>query len=189
MIIQVRGTSGSGKSTVVKQVMSLTGIDNWKPVYGVLRGVKRKKPLYYQYGHRVILGHYESPCGGCDTIGSAKQTYELIQDYEASFRDRTILCEGLLLSEDTKWSSQLSNLHILYLVTSLEVCLDRICSRRKAAGNHKPLNEENTRRRVGVITKSRLKLQESGAKCYRVSDRQAPNVILKLLRLHAKQEV
>ena len=174
MIIQIRSTSGSGKSTVMREVMEkVEGV--WGPKYAA----GRKKPLWYRNGLVVVLGHYESPCGGCDTIGSARQVFDLIQDVGGA---RVILCEGLLLSEDTKWAIQLNNLRALFLITSLEVCLKRIIDRRLAVGNNKPLNPSNTSRRVAVIDRARVKLTNAGIRCCRASQKQAPAIILRWIR-------
>lgn len=182
MIIQVRGTSGSGKSTIMRRVMESGGLN---PVY--VTG--RKRPLYYRgriNGAKVaVLGHYESACGGCDTIGSARVVYDLIQKIDSP----VILCEGLLLSEDVKWSSQLPDLRVLYLSTPLKRCIRQIESRRKSAGNDKPLNPANTENRVYVIERSRVKLRDAGVLVRRCASEIAPAVILSWLRLHAEQGV
>lgn len=194
MIIQVRGTSGSGKSTVVRTVMDrLGGKGRWVPV--MTSG--RKKPLYYtasdsETGRNiVVLGHYESPCGGCDNIGSAAQVYDVLEHTFLSGDRRPtptdVLMEGLLLSEDVKWSSQIPDLRVLFLVTPLDECLRRIRGRREAAGNTKPLNEANTTNRVGVIERARVKLIDAGVECRRCTSEQAPGIILRWLRLHAEQ--
>lgn len=176
LIIQIRGTSGSGKSTVMREVMEHFG--KWKPWY--IDG--KKKPLSYNYETKThdltVLGHYESQCGGCDTIGSARQVYDVIQETDAD----VILCEGLLLSEDTKWSSQLKDLRVVYLITPIETCLKRIQERRNRAGNDKPLNTKNTINRVRVIERSRLKLDGLGIKCTRASSKQASGVVLKWIK-------
>ncbi len=184
MIINIRGTSGSGKSTVMRKVMEHCG--PWTAAYQE----GRKQPLYYRstgdWKNLVVLGHYESPCGGCDTIGSARQVFELIQRFNDEMygvdENATILCEGLLLSEDTKWFSQLPDLRVYYLVTSLETCLAQIKQRRLAAGNIKELNIENTSKRVAVIERSRVKLIEAGATCIRCSARQAVMMIPKFIK-------
>ena len=173
MIIQIRGTSGSGKTTVMRQVMKEF---QWTPHYQE----GRKKPLWYKSNHGVyLLGHYESACGGCDTIGSARQVYNLIQ--EQIPRGVTIICEGLLLSEDTKWSRQLPDLRVVFLTTSLGGCLERIMMRRKKAGNDKPLNPTNTTNRVKVIERARLKLESEGVLCCQALSVKAPQLILKWL--------
>lgn len=171
MIIQIRGTSGSGKTTVMRAVMEALG--PWKPVFRE----GRKQPLYYvaktKTQRLAVLGHYEATCGGCDNIGSAKSVYELIQEVEAD----VILSEGLLLSEDVKWSSQLDNLKIVFLTTDVDTCVQQIKSRRQKAGNEKPLNESNTRKRVSVIERARVKLIERGITCRRAPSNQAIEII------------
>lgn len=179
MNFNVRGTSGSGKSTVMMDVMH--GLGPW----GTQMVGYRKQPLYY-YNKQdvVVLGHYNSPCGGCDTIGSAGEVYKLLKELENGTnygRRRRFLMEGLLLSEDTKWCSQLEDVTYLYLTTSLEQCLAQIKERRAKAGNEKPLNPENTSKRVKVVERSRLKLLELGKVCKRVSPEQAVRIILREL--------
>lgn len=189
MIIQIRGTSGSGKTSVMREVMKHF---SWEKVYVP----KRKKPLYYRHNGIVVMGHYEdSACGGCDTIGSAPQVWKEIQKLDP-VEASVVLCEGLLLSEDVKWATVMHEeedeggpgLRIVYLTTPVEECLRRIQKRRDAVGNTKPLNPLNTTRRVGVIEKSRLKLLAEGVDCRRCSSEQAPRIIMKWLRLHAQQE-
>lgn len=186
MIIQIRGTSGSGKTTVMKQVMA--ELHPWSPAYKE----GRKKPLYYHSaavrGIDVIaLGHYEAACGGCDTIGSAAAVYALIDELSNDPRDPqdtklVILAEGLLLSEDVKWSKQLNDLRIIYLTTPLEQCIEQIKGRRAEAGNDKPLNVTNTSKRVEVIERSRQKLVELGVVCRRAPTEQAVKIILDWIR-------
>lgn len=188
-IVQIRGTSGSGKSTVMRGVMDSA---LWNSI--IVPG--RKKPLYYVSAEprmppTVILGHYESPCGGGDTVGSARAIYDLIIEIHTLLPDiRVILCEGLLLSEDVKWTTLLKSsgfdVRCLFLVTPVEQCIDWIKGRRKAAGNEKPLSESNTRNRVGVIERARTKLEAAGVYCRRCSARQAPGIVLEWLRLHAQ---
>ena len=189
IVVQLRGTSGSGKSTAMRTVMDSA---QWNSV--IVSG--RKKPLYYTSTEpgmptTAVLGHYESPCGGCDTIGSARAVYDLIIKIDTLTPDvRVILCEGLLLSEDVKWTTLLKSsgfdVRCLFLVTPVEQCIDWIKGRRKAAGNEKPLSESNTRNRVGVIERARTKLEAAGVKCRRCSARQAPGIVLNWLRLHAQ---
>lgn len=183
MVIQVRGTSGSGKTTIVRSVMD--SIFHWQGHY--VPG--RKKPLYYYTGPEmgdwprcVVLGHYESPCGGCDTIGSAASVYSLIEEIREGNGDVPILCEGLLLSEDVKWTSQMGDVRCLFLTTPIERCIDQIRSRRSMVGNDKPLDEKNTRNRVLTIERARRRLLELGVDCRRVSPSQAPKQILGWVR-------
>lgn len=175
-IIQIRGTSGSGKSTVMREVMNrLRGFPlAFKPVF--VEG--RKKPLYYFNGSVSVLGHYESPCGGCDTIAGHETLYNLALE---RVKVGHVLAEGLLLSEDVKWTSRLAaeeEVRIIFLSVPLETCLDRIRGRRAARGNDKPLNVGNTTRRVGVISRARERLEEAGVRCYPATNDQAVRLIL-----------
>lgn len=191
MIIQIRGTSGSGKSTAMRKIMDLMG--SWRGVYEA----GRKKPILYhcvepgwKESKPVVLGHYESPCGGCDTIGSASAVYEQIIDVIEGNGDVPILSEGLLLSEDVKWTTKLKedgyDVRCFFLITPVERCLSQIKKRRAEAGNEKPLNEYNTTNRVGTIERARLRLIENGVNCRRCSADQVVTLVLDLLRLHAK---
>lgn len=175
MIIQIRGTSGSGKSWTMKSLLGKLGPFTEHFIK------KRKQPLfYYNKSGVVILGHYASPCGGCDTIGSAAAVATLIKELEEgvyTIIPTVIICEGLLLSEDSKWTSQMKDVRIIYLTTPVDQCVTQIIQRRAAVGNEKPLNESNTRKRVSVIERSRKKLIEKGVHCVRCSSYQAPGII------------
>lgn len=179
MIIQLRGTSGSGKTTAMRKVM--TDLGHWQAIHAP----ERKQPLYYfcrALPHVLVLGHYEAACGGCDNIGSAAKVYELAAGFHSAEPGRVILCEGLLLSEDTKWSLQMPDLRVIFLTTPVERCLENIRKRRAAAGNEKPLSESNTRNRVATIERARLKLSEAGKIVCRASADQAPRIVLKWIR-------
>lgn len=185
MIIQIRGTSGSGKTTVMRTVMR--GLVEDDSTLDQCFISNRKKPIAYRHRgtNTLILGHYESTCGGCDNVGSAAKVYDLIQShYNSSYN---ILCEGLLLSEDTKWTKSLfdtygNGLQVYFLTTSLEDCLRRVRNRRLEAGNDKSLDPTNTTNRVAVIERARKKLVEYGVWCRRVSSFQAPSIILNLIK-------
>jgi hypothetical protein len=160
----------------MRRVLELLG-DEWEKNY--VGG--SKKCRFYSRNGTVVLGSYENACGGCDGIGSARIVYDEIQSHLADPSVRDILCEGLLLSEDVKWSSQLGGLRIIFLTTPVEQCIEQIKRRRQEAGNDKPLNEENTRRRVAVIERARTRLELEGVTCRRASAEQAPRIILKWL--------
>lgn len=178
MVIQIRGTSGSGKTWVMRQVMEYALGGSLQPQY--VEG--RKKPQHYwiddELGNEyVVLGHYEATCGGCDNIGSAPKVFELIQEVERIYSHVVIFCEGLLLSEDSKWTPQMDDVRVLYLTTPVEKCIEQIKARREAAGNTKSLNESNTRNRVVVIERSRVKLNSAEVITRRCPSKQALSVI------------
>jgi len=180
MIIQIRGTSGSGKTWAMRRVMEKLG--TWTPYYEDNLSSRRRRPLgYILDGAQVciaVLGGYEAACGGCDTIGSAPKVYQRIIDTRAD----VILCEGLLLSEDVKWTSQLPDVYLYFLGTPLEKCLERIEERRREAGNTDPLDPFYTTKRVRTIERARIRLVNSGVYCRRCSGPQAVRLILRRIR-------
>lgn len=179
LVIQVRGTSGSGKTWVMQQVMERLG--NWAPRYVP----RRKRPLWYRliqdYPAVVVLGGYDTACGGCDSVGSAAAVYDLIQKVQVEEVPNVILAEGLLLSEDAKWTAQLLadglDLRVAYLTTAVERCITQINTRRAAAGRTELANVSNTTRRVAVIERSRVKLEAAGVHCVQVTAPQATAVV------------
>lgn len=190
MIIQIRGTSGSGKTYAMRAIME----DLYRQ-YGPAKSKMvegRKKPVAYQFGPVVVLGHYEAICGGCDNVGSAAKVYDLTTEIVREQPRVHVLGEGLLLSEDSKWAKQLKadghEVACVFLTTPLAKCIEQVCSRRREAGNDKPLNTENTSRRVAVIERARVKLVDCGISCRRCPAGQAPRVVYELLRLHAQRE-
>lgn len=186
VIIQIRGTSGSGKTWVMRQILDGA---HWQAEYAP----GRRRPLYYRsvepgMDPTVILGSYETACGGCDSIGSARAVYKLTQQVLRDHPGVTVLQEGLLLSEDVKWTTELAadfSVLALFLTTPVETCLAQIRARRAAAGNAKPLNEHNTRARVGVIERARVKLLDRDVECrLRTSDQSIRVIRAKLTEGH-----
>ncbi len=161
LVIQIRGTSGSGKTTVARDV-----IERFKLEAAYTDG--RRNPIWYTKDRICILGSYESTCGGCDNVGAAPACYNLLQ--EAKKEHDVVIMEGLLLSEDKKWTKQMQDdgdeVKVLFLNTPLSLCINRVKARRLAAGNYKPFNEANTTKRVDVIGRAKKVLVEYGVACF-----------------------
>lgn len=165
MIINIRGTSGSGKTTIVKSLLSLGAKTSF-------REAGRKQPLGYlvstsipAIGNFCVLGHYESACGGCDTLPGYDRIFELVR--EGLRMAPTVIFEGLLVSEEVRRTVELhqqyeDQLRVIFLNTDVEVCLQSIRARREARGDTRPLKEDNTRNRVATIQRSCQKLRDAG---------------------------
>lgn len=175
MIVQIRGTGGSGKTTVMRAVME--PFKPWEPHY--IEG--RRKPYYYTHGGLSVVGHYESVCGGCDNIGSAPKCYEALQ----TVKNKLVLAEGMLLSEDVKWTLQLDDeVRAYFLPYTLETCLDRIRRRRREAGNDKPLSTKLTTQRYYTVNRAYIRLKKAGVWVKRCGTERMIQEILELC--HAK---
>lgn len=177
LVVQVRGTSGSGKTWVMKQVMTYLGY--WQPVMSLCGHF----PLYNLSENKVaVIGVYGKVNRGCDRLGSAHNIYDLARSL-LDGQTEAVLAEGLLLSNDVKWTAQLQDfdLRVLFLSTPLDVCLHQLESRREQSGNSRPINLMVTCNRVRHIRSARSRLQDLGVWCPMVSPGQAVRVILEWL--------
>jgi predicted kinase len=188
--LNLRGTSGSGKSHLARRLIA--HYPSCEPSFVV----GRKQPVSYLCTgtgpHALfVLGHYESDHGGgADTV-SRKLGFELLM--QAAELGYSTLWEGVIFSDELVQTIALSRrleTHIILLSTPIEQCLADIRSRREARGNEKPLSEKNTRDRVATITRVCDKLkyaQAEGIKKQHVQklDREAAyQRCLELLGLH-----
>ena len=148
MIINPRGTSGSGKTELVRRVLAQYGWrrsarfeDAGGPEPFYREG--RSRPLGYRLRHPLggrplaVIGHYEVTSGGCDTIratdGGLEEIMRRASDYAALGHD--VLIEGLRLSSEYERSAELARahrLHILRLTTPLDQCARNLVWRRRA---------------------------------------------------------
>jgi hypothetical protein len=165
VIINIRGTSGSGKSTLVRRVLA-----NYKGRVS-FREEGRKQPIGYLYQHPTggrslaVVGHYETPCGGCDTISKMERIFELVRQSHAAGHD--VLYEGLLISADVVRTAALHHeglpLHVVALDVPIEVCLDSVNGRRREKNPDKPpVNPKNTESKHRGVQQSVVRLREHG---------------------------
>jgi hypothetical protein len=184
MILNFRGTSGSGKTTVVRGLMSKY------PIIIPLGEQPEKKPDGYEcrpdrtglapYDSPVadapnlyVVGSYKNTCGGCDGIKTQNEACDRVRRY-APLGD--VVFEGLLISHifgrykllDQEMNREHGHTTIwAFLDTPLELCLDRIRARRdaRAAANgkeSKPLNTQNTEDKWHDARRSFEKATSSG---------------------------
>ena len=165
MIINVRGTSGSGKSTLVRRVMERFNYKKPVKVDG------RKQPYYYEltmlpFDPRplFVLGHYETACGGVDTLKSMDEIDALVRKLQPL---GNVLYEGLLISSEYQRVTKLGRdfpgrVHVVMLETPLEKCVEQINQRRVARGNEKPVNPKNTISKFKSTLSVQNKLRREG---------------------------
>ena len=162
-VINIRGTSGSGKTTIVRNILNHGKWHSFKDSNNKIRG-------YFSPDlHWAIIGSYENDCGGCDTIKHQVEVEELVEKFVD--HQYNVLFEGLLLSTiSQRWidfSRRLSpkaNVLFCYLTTPIEECVNRVKARRLSKGNTKEFNTKNTVDRVKAIESTYQKLTAAG--CY-----------------------
>lgn len=206
-IINIRGTSGSGKSTVARQLMAL-----YQPNPLRYRELGRKQPLGYRYKWKpwfyelnlemiqgpdlAVVGHYETDCGGADTIPDYDKLMSLVMAGMDAGMD--VLFEGLLFSGDVKHTTELREyaekqgtmLHVIAMQMDLDVCVASINQRRQAKAARlgrepKPdVNPKNTIAKHRGLTLACQRLEAEGVTVHRPVGREATfNLCKQLLRL------
>lgn len=138
MIVSIRGTNGSGKSTVVRKVMDQA--KSQRPVYSrlgprlpeayELRLPQVAKPVW-------VLGPYTvSHQGGCDLFKPYDLIFPMIEGYAARGH---VIFEGVLVSSSygrvgkmlERWGQEAV---MLFLTTDLATCIANVEKRRATAG-------------------------------------------------------
>lgn len=170
--INIRGTGGSGKSTLVQNIMALYPDKVERHIEG------RKRPIaYIRKGPGLtplfVPGHYETACGGCDTVKTTDQVYDLVREGLQLGTGGNVLYEGIMVMDDVRraveldtwmraWNLPAGRLHVIALTTPIEDCLAAIRDRRAARGDEKPLNEKNTRDRAKRMLSGLARLKDAG---------------------------
>jgi predicted kinase len=183
MIINIRGTSGAGKSTLVRELMSRYAIV--VPEYVL----NRKRPIGYRCdrpGGRSlwVLGHYETACGGGDTVPGLDENYRLVR--QAGDAGCDVVYEGLIIQSDTRRCIELSKEHetlVVIIDVPLELCLASIQARRDARGDQRPLNPANTLSKQKTIPSQERKLKEGGVDVRRLNREAGLKACLEALKL------
>lgn len=185
--INLRGTSGSGKSTIVREVMkryrfiSARFIEGRRQPIGYACWMSDLKP--YGDGALYVPGHYETACGGCDTITKVDDAYTQVI---ANLPTSNVLYEGIMVQDDVKRAVELSKstpLLVIALTTPIEVCVASIQSRRDARGDDRPLDPKNTISRAGRVKKNIQRLRAGGVECLELSREEALAEVLRRLGL------
>lgn len=175
-IINLRGTSGSGKTYIVLRLM-----EHYKVKVPVMME-GRKQPLGYRMefpgagtaeqpvdtGLRplFVMGHYENPegCGGCDNISYGLDfIYEKI--YERVALGDNVIFEGLIVASDVSRCIELKRHHELLVVgldTPLNECITSVNERRAKRGKTDPVNPANTEKKFKALIPQRARFRDAG---------------------------
>lgn len=142
MIVNVRGSSGAGKSYIGHELLRLFPVEEelWVPVGSEFNKNKTKEKTigYLLPGDLVVLGRYNATCGGVEGMPTAKTERNLV--YWAATRYRHVYFEGLFLSLSygpwVKLHERLKDenvkalpFQVLVLNTPMAVCETRVIER------------------------------------------------------------
>jgi hypothetical protein len=162
VIINLRGTHGAGKTTIVRKVMALYPI--CKPLYID----RRKRPIGYLCRNKkkrlFVPGAYDnaSPTGGCDTIPVLNDIYKAIRKYAKKEYD--VLYEGIVAQHSTPNVVRLTEMGYDVSIVVIDIPLKKSIrgvkrrrKKRKETRVFNPLNMTNEARAV-LNTAGRLRV-------------------------------
>lgn len=192
VIVNLRGTSGSGKSTVAFTMLKNHPTEDIIGKDGKIKGyiVDAKssgisKPIY-------VMGKYTTACGGADQIPTQQEAADRCVCY---VEHGHVFIEGLLASAAgpsgalTKAIQETGKAKFLILDTPVEVCLERVRIRRLAKGNEKPLNEKNTRDKWTQTRSTAKALYNLGYDVRPVDHQQAYEEVMNVFREAEHEQV
>lgn len=200
-IVNIRGTSGSGKSTVARRVMEqLTNVGGYAN-HMVLDEVAGRERII---GHSVcpqaastddgltsgigvfFMGKYATDCGGCDSMSWKGAADYICEQVLWRAAQGPVIMEGLMLSSwgngrlRDLWERSGGKLHVLQLTTPLQDCLDAVNCRRAGAwtrkgleGSPPPLNPANTTSKWKSAQRGAELMRQGGMTTVEFLDREA----------------
>ena len=187
MIINVRGTSGSGKSTLVRKIMDQYDHKVEHHIAG------RRQPIAYTLTklgspNLAVIGHYETACGGCDTISKMDDIFRRVR--QAHNNGCNVLFEGLLISADVKRMAMLAQEYPCMVVAldqvPIEQCIASVNERRMARmgpEKFRPVKEDNTRSKFRGVELSLERLAEQDVAVYSCNREEALETVERALDL------
>jgi hypothetical protein len=141
VILNIRGSAGSGKTELARRILRTYG---WQAAAGVqpIWRAGRARPMGYRLQHPkggrplAVIGHYERRSGGCDTVplrdGGLEEVFRLADIWASAEHD--VLLEGLSLSREMERTTALGRhhtLHILRLITPPGEAARNLLTRRR----------------------------------------------------------
>lgn len=163
-VLDIRGTHGSGKSTVPLTLLKDCSHRPWWGHPLTYEGKEQLLGYYIPELNLTIIGRYETACGGCDGIPTQSEIKARVA--EAS-KTGHVLLEGILVAHtfgpweeySRPWGA---NWKFLFLDTPLEECVARVNARRAAAGKGPLADPKNVVRDHARIWALRAKFKEAG---------------------------
>jgi hypothetical protein len=134
VIISLRGTSGSGKTHLVREVTSRYA--KHRRVFDE-KDPRRKRPVYELHGRnpvgRVLVtpGHYMIGNGGMDTLRTLDEAYAIARWADSSHFD--VLMEGKNMSDGVQRAEKLQtegrDVRVVHIDEPIEECIQSVRER------------------------------------------------------------
>lgn len=165
-VLDIRGTHGSGKTTVPLGLIAKYGktVRLWQGAPLTYEGRSGILGYYIPELNLTIIGRYETACGGCDGIKTQEEIKARVTE---AAKTGHVLLEGILVAHtfgpweefSRPWGA---NWKFLFLDTPLAECIARVDARRAAAGKGPLADRKNIIRDHARIWALRAKFKEAG---------------------------
>ena len=188
-IINIRGTNGSGKSTIVYEIMKKFG----RVAYNDKKTGKTwayRIPQPHSKRRLYVLGRYTTACGGCDTFvtkNGVKGVDLVSEGLRKLSKLGDVIFEGIIVSGVAgRWvdlAHELEEAHFIFgvLDTPLETCIKRVKTRRKARGTTKPFNPKNLSEKYKSTHSCGRFLERAGMDVRQLDHKRAVETVLEWL--------
>jgi hypothetical protein len=168
IIVNIRGTNGSGKSSAVRALMKHLGkpraflFDDKEAGYRF----KRTPPIF-------VLGKYKTACGGLDASFSYKGAADdVLLCLDLLAEKGHVVCEGVVAMSSYGFErltcfadaqkAKGNNVIFALLDTPPELCVKRVRERRKVAENIAPFDPEKLLDKFVSLVRTQEQLQKAG---------------------------
>src|SRR3990167_2539780 len=129
MIINIRGTNGSGKTYLVRELIKRY---HGKP----LPDAHGKPAAYLLDGNIIVIGKYDVACGGADTLPkpAKRNSMDIVENAVRYYADLGyhVIFEGLIVSSVWgRWEKLAKDYRVVFafLDIPIEICVKRVKSR------------------------------------------------------------
>lgn len=146
VILRVAGTFGSGKTTSVREFINGYPCEVLNSPTGKILGYRLDLSEAGVNAPMFVIGKYDNTCGGTDAISTQAEIAERIMKAHPHGH---VIYEGALVSgaglagQVTQAIRETGCDVYVFLDTPMDVCIERVKGRRKAAGNDKEFNPKN----------------------------------------------
>lgn len=184
MILTIAGTSGSGKSHLMRSFISWA--ERMAPREDEFKE-GRTAPLGYAFDLEdkdvFVVGAYDVPTGGCDGFSNVSEVFDLVrQKHDEGYH---VLYEGLFVMNMTRGPKLASTLGkelvVLQLATPFAVCKASVDQRRALKGKEGLENTTNMEGNYRRATNYCTAMRDAGAKVVRVTRDKALDKMIELL--------
>lgn len=195
IIINIRGTNGTGKTTLAKSLLEShpqEEIKLWQPA------TEDKPPRVIGYKIATpgiptfLVGPYRITTGGCDAISSVCgdiKPFDYICELVSKFsKEGNVVFEGAIVATVTqRWidlAKSLPHTHFIFgfMDTPLEKCLERVAKRREKRGDPRPLDpNKSVIPKYKAVVGSEKRLKEAGMDVRTINHKEGLSTILEWL--------